>query len=370
MFRTTSRSRVLFALSGIALLATACRESTPAAGTLTFARDNSAKSENIYLGFSGDDSGIPGVHLDPVAMQKMLEDPSLGLNFQTRIFRSATLRKMQDESAQAARDLLPAPQASGQANLKPRGTLFWHVSSHGMANGRTLSADEVPFTFASIASKIREARGNVPFERLIVFYDTCYSGQNVDGNVAINNGTGANPLSLMSAFAAASWLGRGRPEAGSAGTALANANSLAESVLQEGEKGLAQQFMLFGASSKRQTSLDTEAGGMGTQAFIKAFKNLRRGQRPPAGAYSADLGAVSLPEYSRAELETDSPDGGWGARFGALQAVNSRAPAAPGNCATAGDLEVSMRNFARGQTPVARFLPEKLKDECLFEKTL
>lgn len=214
----------------------------------SFAADN--RAGNLFLGFTGDDTGIPGVNRDLANVAKLFANPALELNFGVRTFNKQTVSQIVSESSKGAKDMLESPGA----------TMFWYMSSHGAENGATLARDKT-FFFSQVAAGIRRARGEKPLQRLIVFFDTCFSGQNVDGTQRIDNDSGAIKNATIKT-------------ADQIAAAARAANT---------ETGLARQFIVMGASRRNQTSGDTPDGGVGSLALIKAVQSLSSQKIGPDG---------------------------------------------------------------------------------------
>lgn len=254
----------------IAFTAVGCGVQEQAAETKALAADKAAV--NVALLFTGDASGIPGVHQDPGNVERVLTDPSLDMRFQVGKFNGKTISQIEQQSAKTAQAM---------KGSSPNGTLLWYFSGHGSQDGQMIAAGGSGFNFESVARAMRTARGDTAFKRLIVLIDACFAGNAVNGNTQItaNSGSGiggggnSNPFSGLFALTTPVV-----PPAEVVAGQKASQDQAVQSVVtaaQPMQGRLYEQLIVIASSRANETSGDSSAGGVGTIAFLNAIKSLR-----------------------------------------------------------------------------------------------
>src|SRR5690606_29161226 len=112
-------------------------------------------------------------------------------NYQNVGWWHASAQTVVSETARIAAEMLQLDQAAW-ARGQPGGTLFFYMTSHGAPGGLT-STSSGELNFSSVAAAIKQSRGNVLLERLIVMFDTCFSGSNKNTVLANSPGGGIVP---------------------------------------------------------------------------------------------------------------------------------------------------------------------------------
>lgn len=236
-------------------LASGCSAS-PHRGDSDTALQNIAASQsgtNVALIFYAA-NGLPGADQDINALKEFLNDKDGGNNFKVVTVVDATKRDIIDTTKRAAQD------------VGEQGTLVWYFGGHGTEEGLLYTADKGFLNFDEVSTAIKGVR-QTPIKRLFVLIDSCFSGQMVDGNIAIGRDqvapTGADSY------------GRGETRALSnlasttlGGVTRATAPQTYGSVLFE-------QLFVMAAARKTETAAATDRGSTFTTSVLDAFKALK-----------------------------------------------------------------------------------------------
>ncbi len=282
----------------------ACKPATPSADSdlQWLASDNNA-ANNYFVGFVGDDSGIPGVHQDVPKFVDLLR-PENGFRFNVKPHGKSTSSTIINTTAEVAAAMLEGDRqayAKGQTG----GTLFFFVSSHGSPDGSTSSSDS-SFRFSDVAAAIKQRRQGVPLERMIVMFDTCFSGSNANqvlnasgtggiGSIA-GTGGGSGLGGLASLFSLTQSTSVGPLPVSNPATSWVPSiqdQQGVDAMIQNAAKdfsavqGLYKTAIFIGSSRPDKTSGDSPMGGVGTAAFINAIRAVL-----PNGGGVAGIGAT------------------------------------------------------------------------------
>lgn len=233
-----------------------------------FAGDNSG-SNNYIVAFLGSSDGIPGT-LKDIPNLKSEFNPQNGYGFQFANpeggWIHATREQIFSESAKVAQKMLVADKEA-YAQASPGGTFFFYVTSHGSQDGSS-SASDGQFTFTEVAQALIKARTDgskvVPFERLIVMFDTCFSGSNaqqVTNQLAANMG---NPTVT----------GITNPTSSEVKDLQSQVDAV--SAKEQNVSGLYKTAIFIGSARPIETAGDASDGGAGTVAFLESVRNFRK----------------------------------------------------------------------------------------------
>jgi len=293
------------------LFNTACLREDRGSKTANIAFDKNAR--NYVVAFTGSNDGIPGVDKDLPNVYSVFGDPAEGLGFVMQgdtsavdtapqdsdtIVKHATTDQVLKKSAQIAAQMLADENATGK-----KGTMVWYLSSHGDETGGLITKDGCVY-FSQIAKAMSDARGGVPLQRLVVFIDTCFSGQTINGTQAISKASASNATACggglgltdgapiterqayqklhadliegknLSAPAAAVLMTNAAVTYGAMEVNRATAKKGLGLVAGDGTAGgLYVQLVDGAASSAAQESSDTDSGGAGTSAWIGAIRS-------------------------------------------------------------------------------------------------
>ncbi|MEY4630411.1 MAG: Caspase domain, partial [Pseudomonadota bacterium] len=152
-------------MAGVMAMTSACVQRNNAAGKLReLSYDPSA--QNIALLF-GAPNGLPGIPEDLESMKAVLEDPQGGNGFKVVLINEATSEQILDATRKAAVD-------AGE-----NGTIFWYFSGHGAESGTLMTVGGM-LPFSKVTDVVRDAR-QTPVKRFYAMFDSCFSGQMVDG---------------------------------------------------------------------------------------------------------------------------------------------------------------------------------------------
>jgi hypothetical protein len=342
-----------------------------------FVSDNHA-GNNYFVGFVGDDDGIPGVHQDIPKLVRLLQ-PQNGFNFKIVSQVQGTTASSQEvinTTAEVAASMLQGDRAAYAAG-QTGGTLFFFVSSHGSPDGST-SARGGEFRFDQVAQAIQSRRNGVPLERLIVMFDTCFSGSNAGqvlaqnpGNGGVSAGESSFISDLASLFSLTPPLPIASPSSGrSPGVWTPSAqdrqgvSEMINTAAAEFAKvqGLYKTAIFIGSSRPDETSADTSVGGLGTEAFVRAVLSVL----PNAGGLPAGGGLFESWFGGDNEQEAVGPAGS-AATTPAANSAGGGQPSALKSSVTVEQVLNRMVSNAVGQSPVWCVVPAELADDYMFD---
>jgi hypothetical protein len=130
--------------------------------------DRNVRNVALVVGSPND---LDGVARDVVNVSQMLKDPMFG--YEVVVINNAT-----------ADQILSKAEEIGQG-LAPTSTVFFYYSGHGSDDGMLISQGHQPFHMSSVAKRIAKGYGKGKFKRFIAVMDSCFSGQNVNGDDAM-----------------------------------------------------------------------------------------------------------------------------------------------------------------------------------------
>jgi hypothetical protein len=386
-----SRHLVFCLAAGVLLIPslTGCKPKSSRYGSNLkwFVSDNHA-ANNYFVGFVGDDDGIPGVHEDVPKLVSLLQ-PQNGFNFEFVAQvqgTTASSTEIINTTAEIAGSMVQGDKAAYAAG-QTGGTLFFFVSSHGSPDGST-SAREGMFRFDEVAQAIQNRRQGVPLERLIVMFDTCFSGSNANQVLAQNSNGGVVSAgqaasgeggSLFSEFAdmfslapvvpagqaasqqpASAWKPSDQDRQGISGMINSAASEFAK------VQGLYKTAIFIGSSRPDETSADTSEGGLGTEAFVSAVRSaLPNGggvNSGESGGFASVLGTLGG-ERSESSAASNNTSG---SSTPATTTAGTTTPRLRSNV-TVGQVLDQMVNNALGQSPVWCVVPAEVADDYMFD---
>lgn len=235
------------------LLATVgCAPKFRASGQLRdLAYDSSAK--NIALLF-GAPNGLPGIDRDLASVKSVLEDPRAGNSFEVRVINEATKEKILEATRDAA------------IKVGQNGTLFWYFSGHGAESGTLMTIGGM-LNFSEVTDVIKSSR-ETPVKRMFAFFDSCFSGQMVDGSATVKSGQGAS-FGLQ-----------GDDSTFLKQVAESYAQTAADSFHDNSAVAVMapnayEQLIVMSAAQNNQTSLATSGGSIFTNAVANVFRNFK-----------------------------------------------------------------------------------------------
>lgn len=224
-----------------------------------------SQATNVALIF-GARNGLAGVATDVQEMSRVLSDASYGFTF--------TTESNVDSSKQQIIDAIK----SKSAKVGDRGTLALYFSGHGTSDGRFVTTQGY-LGFDEVTSAIRAGRGGRPVKRVLVFNDSCYSGNWIDG---ANGMTGA--ASLLDGGSTEGPNGRGSVALDAKDGdkfAEGTTSAISRSMQAENRRNeVFEQLMIMSASRDSETSLDLGAsnGGAFTYSLRKVLGRLKSGK--------------------------------------------------------------------------------------------
>lgn len=330
---------------------------------------NNDSGNNYLLAFLGDSNGIPGTLQDIPKMSRVFTAAN-GFNFTmpgpySGGWQHPSNEIITAEVGKAAKAMLEKDLIAWK-NMQRGGTLFIYFTSHGAPDGSTSTGGgNSSIQFAEVANAIRSARGEYPVERLVVFFDTCFSGQNVVGSTSISRQSGGLGLieSTIPDIA--------KPKSTDPALESFVANSMADA---NSVKGFYKSAIFIGASRPSETSGDGSDGGVGTEAFIQAITAAKGGSlsgttsKNNTGGLESLLGSIggqgqqSDSELGLTQSETLPSTG--------PTATSSTGGAGTGKGSATATIKAVLQNMvsnASGQTPVFCVEPRELADDFFFD---
>lgn len=218
-------------------------------------------ANNVALIF-GAQNGLKGVATDVREMSRVLSDSSYGFSFKTESNVDASKKTILDSIKSKA------------ATVGDRGTLALYFSGHGTKDGRFVTTQGY-LGFNEVTNAIKAGRNGRPVKRVIVFNDSCYSGNWIDSSEGM---TGSSLLGDSSEDASK---GRGSVELSEKdGDKLAESSVGAISKSMQGENRgneVFEQLLIMSAARDSETSLDlgVSNGGAFTYALRKTLMQLK-----------------------------------------------------------------------------------------------
>lgn len=199
--------------------------------------DRNAKNVALIIGSPNDLTGVPK---DIAEVSKMLKESNLG--YEIKVVSPAS-----------ASQALSAADEVGKM-LTPNSTVFFYYSGHGAESGVLIGQGYQTFRLKSIVKRLGDAAPGGKFKRFIAVMDSCFSGQNVDGNESMF--LSEKPKSEQEM--------------------LSNALGMMTADLKpkSSENLPFEQALVIAASQRNQTSLDfgSSVGGAFTASWRKMLK--------------------------------------------------------------------------------------------------
>ncbi len=214
------------------------------------AYDSSAK--NIALVF-GAANGLPGITDDLNTMKQVLEDPQGGNGFQVIMVNDATRDQILNATKEAA-------VAAGE-----NGTIFWYFTGHGAESGQLMTTGGM-LPFAEVSDAIRSVR-QTPVKRMFAFFDSCFSGQMVDGDATVKRFTSKNFNTEIS--------DRTMKVAEENYADAAAGSFFDQSPIVKMGPSAYEQLIVMSASQRYETSLAGSGGSQFTNALSNVFRALK-----------------------------------------------------------------------------------------------
>ena len=216
---------------------------SPVSRTKFAPADRSAYNVAFLVGSPND---LPGVKRDVTEVSRLIREGNMG--YDVVVLERATVSQVMAKA-----------QEIGQ-KLSANSTVFFYFSGHGSESGYLFAQGYDTFQMSQVAKQIGAGYGKGTFKRFIAVMDSCFSGQNVDGQ-----------KSMFLAGASVS----SNDTSKSAQEILENAvSSVASDVKPRANGALPfEQALIVGASQRNQTSDDfgSSIGGAFTYSWRKAF---------------------------------------------------------------------------------------------------
>lgn len=227
----------VISLSVITLMG--CRQNSgdPSSRLRITPADRNAKNVALIIGSPNDLTGVPK---DIAEVSKMLKESNLG--YEIKVVSPAS-----------ASQALSAADEVGKM-LTPNSTVFFYYSGHGAESGVLIGQGYQTFRLKSIVKRLGDAAPGGKFKRFIAVMDSCFSGQNVNGNESMFLSDKPKSEQEM----------------------LSNALGMMTADLKpkSAENLPFEQALVIAASQRNQTSLDfgSSVGGAFTASWRKMLK--------------------------------------------------------------------------------------------------
>lgn len=216
-------------------------------------------AQNIALLF-GAANGLPGIADDLESMKVVLEDPKGGNGFKVVMINEASTQQILDATRKAAVD-------AGE-----NGTIFWYFSGHGAESGDLMTIGGM-LPFAKVTDTIRDAR-QTPVKRFYAMFDSCFSGQMVDGSAAIDRSLNRSQYALTGGEQAVSSSAFLKSTAETYAEIAADSFHESSTVAKIAPQAY-EQLIVVSASQRYEESLAGSSGSMFTEALKNVFKRMK-----------------------------------------------------------------------------------------------
>ena len=255
------RSSVLlstFTIVGALAFASCSRSGGDSVSSLDdLAYDSNANNVALIFGAS---NGLAGVATDVSEMDRVLSDSNYGFSFRTT----------SNPESSKAMILQTIREKAGEVGSK--GTMALYFSGHGTQDGRFVTSSGY-LGFDEVTAAIKAGR-STPLKRVIIFNDSCFSGNWVD-ETATSSGSGL--LSLDSS--APKGRGSEAMDAKDGDQQAADSSAAISKSMQRSndDNEVFEQLLIMSASRDSETSLDLGSanGGAFTYSLRKVLSNLR-----------------------------------------------------------------------------------------------
>jgi hypothetical protein len=203
----------------------------------------------------GSENDLPGVARDVLEVTKLIQGSKLG-------YEVVTLNKA------TKNQILGKAQEIGKS-LSANSTVLFYFSGHGSQDGYLFAQGFQEFEMSEVAKSIGQGANQGQFKRFIAIMDSCFSGQNVDGQEAMFlAGSGSQRSSRQVVLSKA-------------------VDTIASGLVPRAQSGLPfEQALIVGASKKNQTSNDmgSSIGGAFTYSWRKIMNQRLNGAPVTLGA--------------------------------------------------------------------------------------
>lgn len=218
-----------------------------------------SNANNVALIF-GASNGLAGVATDVAEMDRVLSDSNYGFSFSTTSNTESTKSMI----------LQTIREKAGEVGSK--GTMALYFSGHGTQDGRFVTSSGY-LGFDEVTAAIKAGR-STPLKRVIIFNDSCFSGNWVDES---QTSSGSGLLSLDSP--APKGRGSEAMDAKDGDKFASNSTAAISKSMQRSNDGneVFEQLLIMSAARDSETSLDLGSanGGAFTYSLRKVLSNLR-----------------------------------------------------------------------------------------------
>jgi hypothetical protein len=238
---------------------TGCGSGNQHSGLRDLAASRDAKNIAVLVGAP---TNLPGIDLDLNMMNEVLSGPNGAFE----------VRRSWRQSASAVVETV----RQAAVDVGDNGTLFFFFSGHGAQNGQLLAESGGMLDFDRITAAIKESRTR-PLKRFMVFVDACFSGNLVNGTVAVgrddrpdatvvalrsNDGEEASDSSVSLSDMSEMLTGKV--------TAAVTKNSTSYAAT------LTEQLLVLSAANRNTTSLAGGDGSTFTKGVWQAFRDMAK----------------------------------------------------------------------------------------------
>ena len=220
-----------------AFMVVSCGQREPTSRVKFRPADPTARNVAFLVGSEND---LPGVARDIFEVTKLIQGSKLG--YEVVALNKATKSQ-----------ILSKAQEIGKS-LSANSTVFFYFSGHGSEDGYLFAQGFQEFEMSEVAKSIGQGTSQGHFKRFIAIMDSCFSGQNVNGQEAM-------------------FLAGSSPQTSSRQVVLSKAvDTIASGLVPRAQSGLPfEQALIVGASKKNQTANDmgSTIGGAFTSSWRK-----------------------------------------------------------------------------------------------------
>ena len=229
-------------------------------------------AKNVALLF-GAANGLPGIEDDLNHMKAVLEDPQGGNAFEVIVINNASRQQILEATQDAA------------VSVGETGTLFWYFTGHGAGSGDLMTTGGA-LPFAQVTDMIRGVR-QTPIKRMYAMFDSCFSGQMVDGSAAINgmnypgNGLFNQPQTTLALAGGTEVTDQHMKDVAENYADIAAGSFYDQSAVAKLAPQAYEQLIVMSASQQSETSLAGSEGSKFTNAVAGVFSSFKT-NRPQA----------------------------------------------------------------------------------------
>jgi hypothetical protein len=237
--RSLAPSVVLVSIMASMMTLVSCRPNLDSSSRVKF-RPADPNARNVAL-IVGSPNDLEGVAKDVQEVSKLIRDSQLG--YEVSVIPVASASQIMAKAKELG------------ATLSENSTVLFYFSGHGSEQGYLFAQGLQQFKLSSVAKSFGSGLGQGKFKRFIAVMDSCFSGQNVNGDQAMFLNQ-SKPLDIAEILSA-------------------SVGHMASDLKPKADPNLPfEQALVLSAAQRNQTSLDMgpSIGGAFTYALRKVLK--------------------------------------------------------------------------------------------------